>query len=236
MNTSKKVAVISGGAGYLGSAISQKLVDNDFIVVALVQENSGVSTKENIYFKRVDITSASAVRQVADEVKEEFGEVFTVIHCASAPLVRRPILSLSEDDFKRQFEVNVFGGFYFFKYFSGMMNENGALIGTTSSAILPKASHGKNGSYAAAKYGLQGMLLSLVPEVSFRIYSVAPSFMPGGLNNDLPTAAKEIIIKTRPPQEITDPNEVAEAILSLVNDTEKKWNGDTILLPGFVIV
>jgi len=235
MNISKKIAIISGGSGYLGSSLVQTFICNNFSVIILEKEKKEVSKTENVHFKFVDISIDSEVKNVAEEIKKEYGEIHTIVHAASDPLERRPMLSLSSEDFERQFFVNVFGGFHLFKHFSEFLEENGSFIGITSSVILPSSVHSKSGSYVAAKYGLQGLLRTLSLEVSFRVYSVAPAFMPGGLNNDMSEIVRELIIKKSQPENITNTNEVAEAIFSLVNDREKKWNGKTIALPGFLV-
>ncbi|MCX6735960.1 MAG: SDR family oxidoreductase [Candidatus Parcubacteria bacterium] len=235
MNTDKKIAVISGGGGYLGSAISQELIRNGFFVIAIEREDKGILDTENIRFKIADISDVSAVKKIAEEVKAEFGEICTIIHTASAPLVRQPVLSLSEDDFTQQFSVNVEGGFHLFKYFSEMLEKNGSIIGITSSAILQGTPHSKSGSYVSAKYGLQGLLRSISSESFFRVYSVAPAFMSGGLNNDLPEIARDFILQKSDPKDIASVENVASSVLSLVNDQEKKWRGKTIALPGFFV-
>jgi 3-oxoacyl-[acyl-carrier protein] reductase len=235
MKTSKKIAVISGGGGFLGSAIAETLMFNDFIVIAVERENDGKADAENKHFKFADISDVSAVKKIAEEVKKEYGEIFTIIHAASAPLSRKPVLSLSEDDFERQFAVNVRGGFHLCKYFSEMLSSNGAIIGITSSAIFPESAYMKSGSYVAAKCGLQGLLRALFFEMPFRIYSIAPAFMPGGINGDMPEAVCELLMKKSRPEDIADPKKVAEAVLSLVNDLEKKWSGKTIAMPGFLV-
>jgi NAD(P)-dependent dehydrogenase (short-subunit alcohol dehydrogenase family) len=235
MKNAKKVAVISGGAGYLGSAVANEFIRNDFFAVAIDREHCRMANTENMEFKGVDISDAFAVQKIAEEIKAEFGEIFALVHVASAPLVRRPVLSLSEEDFKSQFLVNVFGGFHLFKYFLEMVKDNGAIIGVTSSSILSGIVHSQNGSYVSAKYGLQGLLHSLISEVSSRVYSVAPAFMPGGLNGDMPEIVREFVIKKGRKEDRTNPNDVARAILVLANDTEKKWNGKTIAMPGFLV-
>jgi len=235
MNTSKKIAVISGGSGYLGSSIVQTLILNNFSVIVLEKEKRNVPESENIHFKFGDISVDSDVKKIADEVRKEYGEIHTIIHAASSPLIRRPVLSLSDVDFEKQLLVNVFGGFHFFKYFSEFLSENGSIIGITSSAILPKSLHSKSGSYVAAKYGLQGLLRSISSESLFRVYSIAPAFMPGGLNHDIPEIARDMIIKKSRPEDITNAEEVSRAVLLAVNDSDKKWSGKTISIPGFLI-
>ncbi len=235
MDSKRKTIIISGGGGYLGNALVRTFTKNGFNIIVLEREIKGLSGTENLHFKLADVSNFYDVKKAADEVKKEFGGIFAIIHAASAPLVRQPALSVSEKDFEKQFAVNVLGGFYLFKYFSEMLSPDGAIIGITTSAIFHGTAHAKSGSYVAAKSGLWGLLRSISFETSFRVYSVAPAFMPDGLNKDLPLAIREFIVKKIGTKNVTDAGEVSLTALSLVNDKERRWSGKTIALPGFLV-
>ncbi len=215
----EKIAVISGGAGYLGSAIARKLSDRGFVVVII----------------SIDITNTAEVEKIAKEIKNQFGKISTIIHAASAPLVRKPILAESREEFESQLSVNVIGAFNLFKFFCPMVVSGGAVIGITSQAINGGATHSPRGSYIPAKCALRGLLRVLSQELreqSIRVYGVAPAFMPGGLNRDIPKAAIEFIKKKSSPEEITSPKEVVDTILDIINDKSGSMNGKSIAVPG----
>ena len=189
-----KTIVISGGTGYLGSAIIKALADYQVIP-----------------FKE-DITDSRAVREFAKKLP---GRIFGVIHAASAPLVRKPLLSLTEEEFTSQFSVNVIGAFHVIKYLAPLISPGGCMIGITTKA-LDEAVHAPSGSYLPAKYGLRGLLHILAEELKgmpIRVYEVAPAFMPGGLNNDMPKAVVDFIQKK---SDHTTPERVAQEILQLI--------------------
>lgn len=237
----KKIAVISGGAGYLGSAIAQKLADNGLIVVAITKTAKAAADlikNESVHYIASDITDTESLEKVAEEVKNRFGQVSAVIHAASAPLVRKPILAQSREDFESQLSVNVSGAFNLFKFFCPIALPGSAIIGITSQAIGGNAAHSPSGSYIPAKYALRGLLRILLKELreqSIRVYAVAPAFMPGGLNRDIPKAAVEFIRKKNPPEEITGPEEVAELIYELINDEAANMSGKSIAVPGHAL-
>jgi len=224
----------------LGSAISRKLADNGFTVVAITKTNKAdVIENESIRYIAADVTDAESVEKIAEEIKNRFGKVFAVIHAASTPLVRKPLLSESLKDFESQLSVNVAGAFNLFKFFCPIILSRGAIIGITSQAINGEAAQSPSGSYIPAKYALRGLLRVLSKELkdhkSIRVYGVAPAFMPGGLNRDIPKAALEFIKTKSLPEEITSPEEVAETILDLINDKNKIMDGKSINVPGRII-
>lgn len=232
----KKIAVISGGAGYLGSIIARKLADNGFIVVAITKTAKAAADiikNEFVHYIIADITNTEAIEKTAEEVKNRFGQVSAIIHAASAPLVRKPVLAQSRENFESQLSVNVSGAFNLFKFFCPLALPGSALIGITSRAIDSSAVHSPSGSYIPAKYALRGLLRVLSKELKeHRVYAVAPAFMPGGLNRDIPEAAVEFIRKKSSPKEITDPEEVAKVIFDLINDKSANMIGKSIAVPG----
>jgi len=223
----KKIVVISGGTGYLGSAIVRKLSRCGFVVVIITRddkEKSGFVNNDFIHYVAADITNTKLVEKIAKEVKNRFGKISAIIHAASAPLVRKPLLAESNKDFESQLLVNVTGAFNLFKFFCPIVSSGGAVIGITSQAINSGVPHSPSGSYIPAKYALRGLLRVLsneLKEQSIRVYDVAPAFMPGGLNRDIPEKALEFIKKKSSPKEITSPEKIAGKILSLINDGNK---------------
>src|SRR3989344_6410620 len=135
LNQYKKIAVISGGAGYLGSAIVSKLAGDGFTVVAITRTNKAatdVTKNEFIHYIVADITNTESVEKIAEEVKNRFGKVSAVIHAASAPLIRKPLLLESPKEFESQLSVNVTGAFNLFKSFCPIIMPGGVIIGITS--------------------------------------------------------------------------------------------------------
>lgn len=237
-----KVAVISGGTGYLGSSITQALINSNFIVVVINRNKKENTTdfinNQSVQWFGADITNYQAVEQIAKKVKDQFGVVSTIIHAASAPLIRRPMLEQSLDDFEWQFKINVIGAFNLFKYFCPIIIPGGTVIGITSKSIDAGITSLPSGSYIPAKYALRGLLRVLSNELKDQavgVYGVAPAFMPGGLNRDLPDPIKELLKKKSKPQDITTPEEVAETVLRLINDKPQDLNGKSITIPGLTI-
>lgn len=236
LNKIREVAIISGGAGYLGSAISQKLSDSGFVVIAISKDET-TTGKENEYIRRItaDITDENSMEKIAKEIEKQFGKISTIIHSASAPLIRKPVLSESVENFELQFKVNVTGAFNLFKFFIPLLSSNGSVIGITTKSIVNDAPHSPSGSYIPAKLALNGLLRVIsceLKEKSIRVYGVAPAFMPGGLNNDIPQTVAEFIKKKSLPEEITNPENVADIILELINDKTKKMDGKSIIVPN----
>ena len=220
MSTEGRDAVlISGASGYLGSAIVLALQNAGYTHIAL----------------RADVTDETAMEKEAQEMQEKSAKLTGIIHAASPGLVRAPLLSQSKEDFESQFSVNVRGAFNLFKYFSPFVIEGGALVGITSLSVDDKKSYAPTGSYIAAKYALRGILRVLSHELmkqNIRVYAVAPAFMPGGLNEDIPETVRNIILTKSVPEATTTPEVVARVVVTLILNTNSVASGSSIAVPS----
>lgn len=84
------VAIISGGYGYLGSAMAMALVKNNarVIVAGRSKEKFDMAFshigQRAIEFRYIDITSSESIAQCIDTVKNEFGRIDILINNAHA--------------------------------------------------------------------------------------------------------------------------------------------------------
>jgi len=203
----KKTAVISGGSGYVGSAIARQLSADGF-KVALLYFGAVESDVEKIIASlngqghkayRCDIRDETEVNNAIKKIAEDFGEIDACIHAAESKINRSFLRELSGSQFRRQFEAGVFGGFNFMKACASYMKKSGGvIIGITSSSAKSGSVYGKMGAYVTAKYALSGLLRALAKELAsdnIWVHEVAPGFLRGGLNKDLPAEISEFLSK-----------------------------------------
>lgn len=224
MNKSPKIAVIAGASGYLGQAISQKLSTAGYSVIA-VDRSSGY-----------DVTDQEALVTKAKEVSS-LGNIAMIIYAASAPLVRKQLLTLSLEEFNSQLNVNLLGAYNFFKAFVPYLKSGSQLIAITTASLESGRALVKSGSYLPAKAGLRAMLRILATELvesGIEVTAIAPSFMPGGLNADLGTTGLAII-SSNADLVMTTPEQVSELIVRLASRELAGAAGKSITVPGLVM-
>ncbi len=215
--TSKKVVVVSGAVGYVGSAVVRQLTQDGFVVAALFHRKKSQSD----YSYHCDLNDPAQVAAVLSQVERELGPLYACVHAAGAPLVRKNLLASSTEDLQQQLEVSVVGGFNFLKACALRLVEHktGVIVGITSSVVSPQSSTRGLGAYTVGKYALQGMLTSLHEELlphGVRVYSVAPGFMPGGMNRGIPPAFVEMLKERSPTKTLATPQDVAATVSRLV--------------------
>lgn len=238
----KKVAVISGGLGFLGSAIARELAGAGFSVAVLYRDLLRSDAKKmldeftghHISSYECDITNPKKIGDILRKIESELGPVVVGVHAAHQPITRKKVTDMNSVTFEEQFSVGVFGGFNFLNAVAALMitRKGGVLIGVTTSAVEGNESTGNFGGYISAKFALKGMLRefsSAVKKEGIRVYAVAPGFLPGGLNADLPPRLFEFAKERSVSGQLTTPLDVARAISMLVRGDEDR---STILVDG----
>tara|TARA_Y100000590_G_scaffold369075_1_gene430077 strand:- start:1273 stop:2298 length:1026 start_codon:yes stop_codon:yes gene_type:complete len=93
MNKNKKLAIVTGGAGFIGSAIVKKLIKK-YIVINIdcltyasnLKNLENLKKKKNYIFLKIDISNFIAVRKLLSKYKPDY-----IINCAAETHVDRSI-------------------------------------------------------------------------------------------------------------------------------------------------
>lgn len=193
---SRKVAVVTGAGGYIGSETALRLAKSGYAVaVCDINEVTLKNTVEKIEKQGgeckgyiIDVTDSKSVNEVFDSVKSDFGSVDASIHVAggSARIAGQNAqykrLADQEDYvIDAVLKINLYGALYVSRAAARIMREQG-----TGGRIINFSSIvGTNGlkacvEYAAAKAGVMGMTKALAKEVGeygVTVNSVAPGIV-----------------------------------------------------------
>lgn len=228
-----KVAVVSGAHGYLGKAIVEKLISEGFVVAGIYNSSSNESRATKSY--KCDLRDEAQVRETLKVIERELGPINVSVNAAGIAPDRKPFHLSTQEDVDKQFEGNFFSGRNFLFASSEMMKKNGGVIvGITTAALLSPETSKNLGAYIPAKSALQSMLAVLRQELAaskIRVYAVAPGYMAGGMNRDIPQAFNEIIRAKSPTKKLTNPQEVAEAVSRLCLDETGTADFLTVIAP-----
>lgn len=188
----KKVAFITGGAGYIGSqtavtlakaGVSVAICDiNEDAINAAVKRVQEVGGEARGY--TFDITNSRDVDRVVDDIVRDFGRLDILVHVAggssrlAGPNTYHPLIEQEDYVIDTVLKVNLYGAFYADRAAARVMvkqGEGGKII-NFSSAV------GLNGlaeccDYAASKGGVISLTKSLAKELGpykINVNSVAP--------------------------------------------------------------
>ena len=113
---SNKIAVVTGAGGGMGSAITARLVQDKFHVVALDVNAESLKKLEttfstNVTTIEVDLTSAEKIAEVIASIKAKFGGVDALVNNAGDCFMSE-FPNIPAQEFEKQMAVNFSSAFY----------------------------------------------------------------------------------------------------------------------------
>ncbi len=208
----KKVVLITGAGGLLGSALVRIFTTEGWHVVAAVRKRAGESAV------LLDVTQSEQVTQVVNNITEQFGRIDVLIN--NAGVTADGLCSqLSETDWSHVLDVNLRGAFLCSKAVARpMMRQREGQIVNVSSFGARSGPVGQS-NYAASKAGLVGLTQSLAKELgsrNVRVNAVFPGVMPSRMTAHLSADRLEHFAKSNALGRINSSEEVARFIAFLV--------------------
>ena len=158
----------------------------------------------------------------------EIESIDALIYCPGS-INLKPIMSLSTDDFRNDFEINVIGAVKAIKhYLPSLKNGSNASI-VLFSTVAVKLGMPFHASIAAAKGGVEGLVKSLGAELApaIRINAIAPTITETPLSASIlrNDRMKENIAERHPLKNYLKPNEVAQMADYLISKAAGSISG-----------
>ncbi|ASS37744.1 3-oxoacyl-[acyl-carrier-protein] reductase [Mogibacterium pumilum] len=239
----KKVALITGAAGGIGTAIAERLKSEGFNLALNVRtmrpqfkELVGKLSDESCHVQVVlgDISNSEDCKRMVEEVIKEQGQIDVLVN--NAGITRdKFIMQMSEADFEDVITNNLNSAFYLSKYVSRhmMRRKSGRIINMSSIVGL----HGNAGqaNYAAAKAGMIGLTKSFAKEFASRnilVNAIAPGFIETPMTDNLTDDVKEKIKAGIPLGTIGEPSDVANLTAFLAGKESRYITGQVISVDG----
>lgn len=146
-----KVAVVVGGRGGMGEAVSRQL-HAEGAIVHVADISPPPPAEERISHSHVDVTVAESVTTLFDEVRTQSGDPEVVVFLAGA-FEARPFLDSEDELFARLYAVNAFGGARIVREAGRRMKARGAgaiVVVASQSARVCRIGQAAYGSSKAA--------------------------------------------------------------------------------------
>lgn len=212
----KNILIVGGSKGIGNAILLQQLEKNK---VYTISRTAPEMSHPNLVHFSLDVLK---------DALPEIESLDTLIYCPGS-ITLKPIGSLSIDDFRNDFEINVIGAVKVIqKYLAALKkgNQPSVLLFSTVAAKLGMPFHA---SIATAKAGVEGLVKSLGAELasSIRINAIAPTITEttlaaGILRND---RMKENMVERHPMKGYLQPQEVAEMADFLISEKAKSISG-----------
>ncbi|MEM7730849.1 MAG: SDR family NAD(P)-dependent oxidoreductase [Pseudomonadota bacterium] len=209
MRLTDKTAVItgSGRTGGLGFAIAKRLAeDGANIVISDIGEQRDAATGEahigttdemeqiaeglrglgvNVSTQTCDVRSLEEVRALAKYAVDTHGSLDIWVNNAGIGYIMKPLLEVTEDDWRAVIDVNLTGAFFGVKAAAEQMVEagkGGRIVNIASQAAKSGFPHAQ--AYTSSKHGLVGLVRSAATELGshgITVNNVCPNHVTTGL-------------------------------------------------------
>jgi NAD(P)-dependent dehydrogenase (short-subunit alcohol dehydrogenase family) len=234
-----KVAVVTGAAGSIGSALCTGLAERGARVVAVdVREPASVVEQlteagGECAGLRADISSEQDVAALPGAVKQQFGHCDILVNAAGIGAYM-PFRQADYATWRQVLSVNLDGQFLMCKAFvPGMIERRWGRIVNVSSTSLHTSTPGLT-SYMASKGGVLGLTSALandLAEYGITVNAVSPSYVPNtGLGSDysdpdhpkpppaMPEEMEQFVIGAQAIKRLSTPRDMVGLVLFLSSD------------------
>jgi NAD(P)-dependent dehydrogenase (short-subunit alcohol dehydrogenase family) len=251
-----KAGLVTGAASGIGRATAVRFAQEGAAVVVNDVEAQRVGGEETVrlveaaggraVFVAADVSVEDDQRRLVRECVAAFGSL-DYAHNNAAVAVNATVEDALEEDFDRMLAVNVKGVWLGMKHQLAQMRKqgSGAIVNTASSAGL----HPTPGlaGYVASKFGVVGLtkVAALeVGDIGLRVNCVCPSAVRTPMLAQVDEAAQVMLYASNAIKRLSEPEEVAEAVVWLCSDRASFVTGTAmavdagstagIVLPGEV--
>lgn len=254
-----KVAIITGGAGVLGSAMAKGLVEAGAKVAILGRTaskliNTCKALEEiggDVMPLQADVLNKDQLQLACDSVIGQWGKIDILVNCAGGNMKGATIMpdqnffDLSIDDFNKVTDLNLKGTVVPTMVFGKVMAEQkqGCVVNISSMAAQSAITRvmGYSASKAAVDNFTKWMSVELAHKFGggIRINAIAPGFFIADQNrslllndDDSLTARGKTIIDETPMRRFGEPEELVSTLLYLCSDSSSFITGIIIPVDG----
>jgi NAD(P)-dependent dehydrogenase (short-subunit alcohol dehydrogenase family) len=168
----KAVAVVTGSSSGIGYVTSLSLAKNGFFTYATMhnpdKSNKIIELEQNeklsLEVLRLDVTDDKSVKKAIKKIVNERGTIDVLVNNAGYALVG-PLEELSIQEFKEQFETNVFGVIRVTKEVLPIMRKQRHGIIVNISSVAGRIGFPLTSAYVSSKFALEGLSESMAYEV-----------------------------------------------------------------------
>jgi gluconate 5-dehydrogenase len=248
-NLEGKIALVTGGAGYLGEAISFALSESGAeVIVASREEAKCARLARQLPSKamsmRIDITDDESVKKCAMEVKSKFGKLDILVNNA-ANVKGGQLLTMSSDDFNATLNGALTGVFRATKVFTPLMSnsKSGTSIINIASMYGMVSPDERNyrlnlkaenpPDYGAAKSGviqLTRYFACKLAKMNIRVNSISPGPFPNPEKN--PKVFIRTLAQKTPLMRVGEPWEIKGAVVFLSSRGSSYITGHNLVVDG----
>lgn len=235
--------LITGASGGIGSAISDKFLNNDCKLILTSSSQSNLDNLREKYGKNhfyyvLNFSDSENFETNLKEISIEHPDLNVVVNNAGIT-DDSLILRMKKDQWNNVIEANLSSNFFIIKSLLPNMikNKSGKIIGV-SSVVAISGNPGQS-NYVAAKSGMIGLYKSIALEVASRninVNLISPGFITSPMTNKLNEKQQNLILDKIPMKRFGMPIEIANLVYFLSSDDSRYITGQNIHINGGMLM
>jgi 3-oxoacyl-[acyl-carrier protein] reductase len=242
--TERKVALVIGGSGGIGSAICKALAKSGFDLG--IHYFSNISSASHVlsdvksfgvksYMFKADITDKKEVQEMIENVLQRMGKITVLVNCTTSKIPTIKLSDLRWDDFELHLNNQIKGSFNLVQSVVPIMEEQGygKIININSQALESPSADWL--PYITAKGALMGFTRALAFELApkgIRVNSVSPGMTDTELIADIPDRVKMVVAAKTPLRRLATTDDIARAVVFLASENSDFFCGETLRING----
>ncbi|KAH7966662.1 hypothetical protein HPB49_018461 [Dermacentor silvarum] len=239
-----RLALVTGGASGIGKAACHALASQGARVIVadrkldgaknVADELPGPATHKEAF---LDVANTDSVEGLFAHIKDtESLPVSIVVNCAGIAELS-PLVDTTDEAFDKIIRVNLKGTFLVTRAAARAMIASGVTEGAivNIASILGKTGYSGLGAYTASKGGVVALTKTAAQELaphSIRCNAVLPSLTQTPMADALPEESQRMFCALTPMRRVSQPEEVAEAILFLCSPQSSYMTGAALEVTG----
>jgi NAD(P)-dependent dehydrogenase (short-subunit alcohol dehydrogenase family) len=243
-----KVAIITGAGQGIGESTARRLAsEGASVVIAELNTETGQAVTESIVagggnatFMETDVAVEDSVKAMVDKTVIDLAPPDIIVNNAGIAVFGDP-LSITSDDWRRCFSVDLDGVWFGCKHVLPHMLEKGAgaivnIASVHSFQIIPHTF-----PYPVAKHGVLGLTRALALEYAdrgVRVNSISPGYIFTPINEWYfstkpdPALAKRETEQMHPVKRLGEPEEIAAAVAFMASEEATFMIGANLVIDG----
>jgi 3-oxoacyl-[acyl-carrier protein] reductase len=237
-----RIALITGGSKGLGAGLVEAFLGAGYCVETCSRTRTDTlrpweedpGTKDRFHFTEADLSDPGDAERLVKETAARWGRIDVLVN--NAGVAREGVIGLFGDEALDQvIDINLKGTIYVTRAASREMlaKRSGAIVNISS--VIGLSGYRGLSVYGATKAALDGLTRGLARELGSRgitVNSIAPGYLRTEMSHGLDSEQLDQITRRTPMGRLGEPQDVARAVLFLVDPVNSYITGQVLVIDG----